>query len=353
MNDPTMVRLTRVIQQGWPESGKDLPNNVKVYFPYRFELHIVSGVFFLQDRVVIHIGLRRQFLNKIHNAHLGVVKLKLLARTLMYWPNWNNDVEKLCIECETCWENQEMPANMPEFQVNSTHPGEIYGIDIAEIQSRQHLVCVDYKSCCIFERELNGLHTTEVVKALKSIFCDVSAPNKIISDNARCFVSEEFQEFTMQWSIHHITSSPRFPHGNAHTEKAVHIVKQINQKANDVKLVLLLLKTTPISSRNKSGNIHNAPGNVFFGRQLKVHLPVFQCHQYQSLDYSATCTDKYVANSEVLSKYSKGQSVWIKLDPNTKWMPGKITQVLPHQSYTDNLSDGCEFRRNEHHITIQ
>ena len=82
--------------------------------------------------------------------------------------------------------------------LNATYPGKIYGIDIAEIQGRQHLVCMDYKSCCIFERELNGLHTTEVVKALKSIFCDVGAPNKIISGNARYFMSEEFQEFTMQ-----------------------------------------------------------------------------------------------------------------------------------------------------------
>ena len=53
---------------------------------------------------------------------------------------------------------------------------------------------------------------------------------KIISDNARYFISEEFQEFTMQWSIQHITSSPRFPHGNAHAEKAVCVVKQIYQK---------------------------------------------------------------------------------------------------------------------------
>ena len=114
----------------------------------------------------------------------------------MYWPNWNNDIEKLCIECETCRENQAMPANVPRFQVNTKYPGKIYGIDVAEIQGRQHLVCVDYKSCCIFERELSGFHTTEVVKALKSIFCDVGVPDKIISEKTRYFVSEEFQDFT-------------------------------------------------------------------------------------------------------------------------------------------------------------
>ena len=184
-----------------------------------------------------------------------------------------------------------MPANMPKFQVNVMYAGEIYGIDIADIQGRQHLVCMDYKFCCIFERELNGLHTTEVVRALKSIFCDVGAPDKIISDNARYFISEEFQEFTMQWSIQHIMSSPRFPHGNAHAEKAVHIVKQIYQKANDVKLALLLLKCTPIS--NKSGRSHDARANVFFGRQcfdinnksliIQIHVltmvPILRFHQ--------------------------------------------------------------------------
>ena len=117
------------------------------------------------------------------------------------------------------------------------------------------------------------VYIQEVVKALKSIFCDISAPDKIISDNARYFVSEEFQEFTMQWSIVHSTLSPRFPHRNSHAEKAVHIVKQIYQKANDVKLALLLLMCTPIS--NKNGKVYDPPANVFFGRQLKAHLPVF------------------------------------------------------------------------------
>ena len=81
----------------------------------------------------------------------------------------------------------------------------------------------------------------------------------------------------MTWSIQHIISSPQFPHGNAHTEKAVHIVKQINTKANDVKLALLLLKMTPIA--NKNGTLE-VPANVFFGRQLKVHLPILRCHKF-------------------------------------------------------------------------
>ena len=47
LNDPTMVRLARVIQWGWPEHSRELPEDVKVYFVYRFQLHIFNGVIFL------------------------------------------------------------------------------------------------------------------------------------------------------------------------------------------------------------------------------------------------------------------------------------------------------------------
>ena len=32
-------------------------------------------------------------------------------------------------------------------------------------------------------------------------------------------MSEKFERFVMDWSIQHITSSPCFPHGDAHAEK--------------------------------------------------------------------------------------------------------------------------------------
>ena len=117
LNDPTMVRLARVIQWGWPEHSRELPDDVKVYFAYRFQLHIVNCIIFLQDRIVVPIGLRHEFLNRLHDAHLGIVKSKLLARTLIYWPNWNVDITKMCQECNTCRENQAMPDNIPNSKL--------------------------------------------------------------------------------------------------------------------------------------------------------------------------------------------------------------------------------------------
>ena len=111
------------------------------------------------------------------------------------------------------------------------------------------LVLVDYFSCAIFECKLKSLQSVDIIDALKDMFCDVDTPDKLISDNAKYFISEEFSKFMMDWSICHITSSPRYPQGNAHAEKAVGMVKQLYKCCQDVKLGLLLLKMTPISNQ--------------------------------------------------------------------------------------------------------
>ena len=108
----------------------------------------------------------------------------------------------------------------------------------------------------------------------------------------------------MRWSIHNITSSPHFPHGNVHAEKAIHVVKQIYMKADDIKLALLLLKTTPIS--NNKNVIQEAPAKLFYGCQLKAHLPVKRKPAViQNLDDDTT--------SEVPYKYSVGEEFGLSL----------------------------------------
>ena len=109
------------------------------------------------------------------------------------------------------------------------------------------------------------------------MLCDIGTLDKLISDNARYFISDEFSEFMMDWSICHITSSPRYPQGNAHAEKAVGTVEQLYAQCQEVKLGLLPLKTTPISNQ-KGDPAVKAPCHSFYGCQLKVHLPFVQEH---------------------------------------------------------------------------
>ena len=83
--------------------------------------------------------------------------------------------------------------------------------------------------------------------------------------------------------------------------------------------------------------------NVFFGHQLKANLPLYCPSSSQN-----TCTldAENSADSninDIPSKFQVDQDVWVKVDPNTKWMAGKISQILPNQSCKVELSDGFVF----------
>ena len=268
-------------------------------------IHVVDGIVAFDGRIIVPSSLRCDFLEKIHEPHLGIVKSKMLAKTLIYWPGYNYDIETMCLECEECTQNQTMPKNVPQFHIQVDNPGEIYGCDVTDIKCNQHLVIVEYKSVCIFERKLPNLTSTSIIDALKSMFCDVSAPDRLIIDNARYFVSDEFTEFMTKWSIVHVMLSPQYPQRNSHIEKAVQTVKNIYEKCHDVKMGLLLLKTTPMVS----GHDQRAPCNVFFQCQLKANLPIFRSAK-------KTSVSDHENMPVMMSKFKNHKLVWCKVDPN-------------------------------------
>ena len=187
----------------------------------------------------------------------------------------------------------------------------------------------------------------DIINALKDIFCDVGSPDKLISDNATYFKSKEFQDFIMDWSIQHITSSLRYPLGNSMAEKAVGIVKELYAICDNVKLGLLLMKTTPVTGERHQ---FQAPANVFFGHTLKANLPIYWSSSTCTLD-TENGADSKNCQLDPPSKFGELEKVWVKLDNNTKWIEGQITQVLPNQSYMAKLLDGHIFHQNEHHLT--
>ena len=106
----------------------------------------------------------------------------------------------------------------------------------------------------------------------------------------------------------------------------------------------------PITNQDRNQS-HGAPCNSFYGCTLKAHLSI-----YRSLSAENTCTlgtkdSAKLETGDVPSKYQLNQDVWLKVGPHTKWMAGKISQILPNQSHVVSLSDGCTFHWNEHHIT--
>ena len=55
-------------------------------------------------------------LQELHEGHIGIVKMKALARSYIWWPNMDADIEKIAARCEEC----RMTANVT--QPSLCHP---------------------------------------------------------------------------------------------------------------------------------------------------------------------------------------------------------------------------------------
>ena len=94
--DPTMNALMETMIQGWPDSIKDLPTDVRVFWSFREELAVEDGIIFKGKQVLIPESLRADILAQLHQSHQGIEKTQLLARegctgqtstkTLNIWP---------------------------------------------------------------------------------------------------------------------------------------------------------------------------------------------------------------------------------------------------------------------------
>ena len=98
--DPTLAKVLQHVQSGWPEVS--FPTPVKPYANRKLELSVDSGCVLWGARVIIPTSLRSVVLNELHEVHTGVVRMKSLARSFVWWPNLDHDIEQVVKECNCC-----------------------------------------------------------------------------------------------------------------------------------------------------------------------------------------------------------------------------------------------------------
>ena len=328
MEDPRSVLLGDLILNGWPESCKDLDQELKPYWIHHFNLSIVDGIILLgKDHIVVPVALHEQFLKALHYTHQGITKTLARARNHAYWPGIAHDVLKLCHECEICAEDHAYPSLSNMNHADAHGPAFKYGADIGEIEGHPHLIVVDYYSFTVFECPLPSLTTTSVITAFKTIFSDTGIPMTLVTDNALCFTSEEFENFAKSWNFTHITSSPRYPKGNTHAEKAVGIVKQIYNRCEDPLYGMLILKTVPLL------DVKESPDKIFFGQSLHTNLPKPSMVHTEYKDRYINQDQNTQGNIPNTCNFVVNDPVWIKLNEGLPWKKGVIAKVHDHKSY--------------------
>ena len=57
--------------------------------------------------------LRQKILNELHQGHSGIVRMKALARSQVWWPGLDEDITKMVKGCVECQSVKHLPAKAP------------------------------------------------------------------------------------------------------------------------------------------------------------------------------------------------------------------------------------------------
>ena len=92
--------------QGWPEQTDD---DICPYWLRKLELSSQNDCVILGGRVVIPPIGRENVLHDLHGGHQVVSRMKSLARSLVWWPNLDKEIEMMVKHCSSCQQSQPSP----------------------------------------------------------------------------------------------------------------------------------------------------------------------------------------------------------------------------------------------------
>jgi len=79
--DPILSRVLRYTKRGWPT---EIPDTLKPYWYRRAELSIEGDCILWGTRVIVPLKLREEVLKELHRSHIGIVYMKMLARSYVW-----------------------------------------------------------------------------------------------------------------------------------------------------------------------------------------------------------------------------------------------------------------------------
>ena len=247
--DPILSKVRRFVQTDWQDA------DTETFGPYmnrKKELSDKQELVMWGSRVIIPPPGRDRLLDQLHEMHPGMVRMKALARSYVWWPGMDGEIEKRVKECDTCQSHTNKPPTA------TLHPWECPGqpwhririVYAGPFEGRMILIIVDAHSKYIDAHIVPSATTDVTLTKLRQTFATLGLPCVLVSDNGTCFTSAQFDEFCKLNGIKHITSSPYHPASNGLAERAVQTVKTALRKTTGnledrLYRVLSAYRTTP------------------------------------------------------------------------------------------------------------
>ena len=184
--DPILAKVILFTQTGWPERCSD--KLWEPYFDRCYELTVEQGCLVWGMRVVIPAKLQDRVLDELHGGHIGIVKMKALARCHIWWPGIDQEIERATKNCKGCTLTKQNPKLTP------VHPWEYpegpwkhVHIDFAgPMEGKHFMVVVDAFSKWPEVAIMQDTTTETMLDQLHAIFARWGIPLQMCSPAGVC-----------------------------------------------------------------------------------------------------------------------------------------------------------------------
>lgn len=326
LNDSELQQIKRWVKTGWPVKIDD---ELRSYWNIRNEISIHKEALIWGDRIIVPRELRCDILKYLHGNHPGIVATKQFARSYVWWPKIDNQIENFVKDCNKCQETQRNPTRAPKNEWKTTEgPWQRIHIDFAgPFLGQTFLLVVDSFSKWLEVRRVPNMTSNVVVKEFRQMFATFGIPRCIVSDNDTAFKSAEMKDFLDKNGIKIIYIAPYHPSSNGQAERMVQTTKQALRKLTsgdwETKIARFLMRQhcVPISESRIT------PAELMFGRPLRTAMDVIRSKD-----------DQEVGNDDSISiprRLKIGEKVRMKnyRSSGPKWILATVTKKIGSRMY--------------------
>lgn len=295
----------------------------------------------------------------MHESHFGIVKTKAIARSFVWWPKIDSEIENLVKSCTLCQKLVSSPEKSMLIPWNQTSSvWQRIHIDFAGPINMYHfLIIIDSYSKWVEVFKTKDITSNFVITKLREVFCRFGIPNTIVSDNGRQFVSEDFGNYISNNKINHILTAPGHPATNGQAENFVKTVKKsiyANLNSNKNENIDVILNRFLVDFRHtKQSSTDESPAKLFIGRSIRTRFDLIKPPLIKDkiLEQQMKSISNYKGRRSVT--FEKDQNVYIRDYTNVNkksWAPAIIRDKMGPRSYQCVLSNGRIIKRHTDQI---
>ena len=319
--DPTLSKVYDITVQGWPAHGNAMFPDFSMR---RDQLSVCQRTLMCGSRVIVPPKLRGRVLENLHEGHLGTVKMKSLARSYVWWPGIDRQIEDITKTCAGCHnvQNAPPPAPLHPWEWPSA-PWQRVHIDFAgPFMNSMFLIAVDAHSKWPEVIQMKSTTSERTISVLRNIFSRNGIPEHIVSDNGPQFTSDEFTLFMKMNGIKHFKSAPHHPATNGLAERFVQTFKKsIKAMAKETVTLQHKVDNFLFVYRNSVHSTTNqTPAMLFMNRPLRSRIDLLKPNLRREVQNKQFNT----LSSEAARSFDVGQQVLARDYRENKWTPGRI-----------------------------